>query len=229
MALRTVTRIVLAALALCALAPTVAQAASQIVTIQDLAFSPPTVTINVGETVTWHNADAATHTATSDTPGGFDTSFLPPGGSSRAISFTVAGTFAYHCTIHTTMHGTVVVLGATPTPAPPTPLPSTPRPTVPPTAPPTAAPTAPPAPSPSPSPAPSASPSQSPPPSPSPSPTPSAPGTPIAVPTALVLASPSPAPTAGPDIGGPGPLIAAGGLALAAALAGVALYLYRRR
>jgi len=134
-------RVVALVIAIAALAPgAAALATSQTVVIQNFSFAPSLTTINVGESITWHNLDAFNHTATSDT-GAFDTAI--PAAGNKTIPFSVAGSYAYHCSIHPTMKGTVVVLGATatPTPAPPTPVP-TPRPTAPPTAAPTVAPTA---------------------------------------------------------------------------------------
>src|SRR5712691_13496753 len=109
--------------------PLVAFAATSAVTIQNSAFAPPTITVRVGDTVTWTNRDAFSHTSTSDT-GAWDTGVITAG-SSRSFTFTTAGTFAYHCSIHTFMHGTIVVQAvATPQPtAPPTPAPTA-RPTV---------------------------------------------------------------------------------------------------
>jgi len=203
-----------------------AVATSQTVVIQNFTFGPQNVTINVRESVTWSNKDPLEHTATSDA-GVFDTGTIPSLGS-KTITFSAAGTYAYHCTFHSFMQGTVTVLGPAPTtapPPPPTPAPRpTPSPTVPPTAPPTAPPTQAPTPSPSPSPVATASPS------PSPSPTPAPIATPTATPSSVAAASPTLAPSAGPDgSAGPGPILAAGGLVLAAALAVLAIYLYRRR
>ena len=93
----------------------VAVAADQTVTIKDLAFAPPTVTIEVGETVTFANEDSVAHTAT-DADGGFDTERIAPG-ASVSVLFDIAGTTAYACSIHPEMTGTVVVqaAGAAPT------------------------------------------------------------------------------------------------------------------
>jgi len=120
--------------------PLVAFAATSAVTIQNSAFAPPTTTIRVGDTVTWTNRDAFSHTSTSDT-GAWDTGVITAG-TSHSFTFMSAGTFAYHCSIHTFMHGTIAVQGAaTPQPTPPpTPVPTAP-PTVAVTAPPTAVPT----------------------------------------------------------------------------------------
>jgi plastocyanin len=87
-----------------------AVAADHAVTIADFAFAPQTVTVTVGDTVTWTNDDAVIHTATA-TDGSWDTGDLAQG-QSGAITFTAAGTFAYLCTPHPTMTGTVVVQAA---------------------------------------------------------------------------------------------------------------------
>ncbi len=202
--------------------------ASQSVTVFNFAFSPANATVNVGESVTWTNRDPVDHTATSDSPGAFNAGVIPPGGS-KTIQFSVAGTYPYHCAIHPSMTGTIIVAGATttapPTPTPPPPTaPPTPRPTPPPTAPPTAPPTVAPTVAPTPTPSPSASPS------PSESATAAPSSAAIASPTNVAAASPSASTAAGPDLGtGPGPMLAAGAVVLAAALAGLALFLYRRR
>lgn len=81
-------------------------AADRTVTISGFSFSPNTVTVNVGDTVTWTNQDPSTHTATSS--GNFNTGNVPEGGS-KSVTFNSAGTFDYICTIHPTMQGTVVV------------------------------------------------------------------------------------------------------------------------
>jgi plastocyanin len=89
-------------------------AADRGVTIEDFAFGPQTVTINVGDRVTWTNRDAVEHTATA-TNGSFDTGNIGEG-DSAGVRFTVAGTYRYLCTPHPTMTGTVVVRGAAVTP-----------------------------------------------------------------------------------------------------------------
>jgi plastocyanin len=74
-------------------------------------FSPKPIQVTVGSTVSWTNATAAVHTATSDT-GAWDTGNIAPGATSSAVSFPTAGTFAYHCAIHPRMTGSVVVSAA---------------------------------------------------------------------------------------------------------------------
>ena len=79
-------------------------------TISDFVFTPSTITIHVGDTVTWTNVGPTAHTATAN-DGSFDTGTLQKG-QSGSHTFTSAGTFAYICKIHPFMHGTVVVLGS---------------------------------------------------------------------------------------------------------------------
>jgi plastocyanin len=84
-----------------------AAAADQTVTIENLQFQPATVTVEVGDTVTWSNQDGVPHTATADDDS-FDTGNIA-GGSSASQTFATAGSFPYHCEVHPTMTGTVVV------------------------------------------------------------------------------------------------------------------------
>ena len=197
--------------------PLVAFAATSAVNIQNSAFAPPTTTIKVGDTVTWTNRDAFSHTSTSDT-GAWNTGVITAG-TSGSFTFTSAGTFAYHCSIHSFMKGTVIVQAVnTPQPsapptAPPTPVRTAP-PTIAPTAPPTAAPTD----------APTAAPTTAVP-SATASPT-TAVETPSASPSSSAVAvqvTPAPAPGAGPG------LVLFGAAALAVvALGAIAFYLVRR-
>ncbi len=79
------------------------------VNIKNLAFSPSTLTVPVGTTVTWTNDDGMTHTVTSTSgPAGFD-SGLMSSGSSFSHTFDQAGTYEYICTIHPSMQGQVIV------------------------------------------------------------------------------------------------------------------------
>ena len=78
-------------------------------------FIPSTVTISVGETVTWENTDNAAHTATSGTTedgpdGVWDSSLMMVGGS-FSVTLDEAGTYPYHCMVHPWMQGTVIVVG----------------------------------------------------------------------------------------------------------------------
>ena len=77
------------------------------VRIENFAFSPATIQISVGDTVTWENYDDAPHTVTGDN-NEFDSGNLPKG-QKFTHTFTTAGTIKYHCNIHSNMHGTIIV------------------------------------------------------------------------------------------------------------------------
>ncbi len=77
------------------------------VIIQNSAYDPGTITVTTGTTVTWTNKDAITHTVTSNT-GLFDSGNISPNGT-YPHTFTAAGSYPYHCTIHPYMTGTVIV------------------------------------------------------------------------------------------------------------------------
>jgi plastocyanin len=85
-------------------------------------FSPNPIQVSVGTAITWSNTTAPNHTATSD-PGSafsFDTGVIGSGHTSAPIVFSRPGTFAYHCSIHPFMQGTIIVTAAasaTPTPS----------------------------------------------------------------------------------------------------------------
>ena len=94
-----------------------ARAATHAVDISDFAFSPATLTITAGDTVTWTNGDPVIHTATSTT-GAFDSGDLAEG-ESFSFTFTTPGTYDYLCTPHPTMTGQIVVhAAATAAPSP---------------------------------------------------------------------------------------------------------------
>ena len=87
--------------------PATTQTQSNAVTIQNFAFTPSNLNVSVGTKVTWTNKDSTTHTVTSDT-GAFDSGSVNSGGT-FSFTFSTKGTFNYHCSIHTTMHGTITV------------------------------------------------------------------------------------------------------------------------
>jgi len=82
------------------------------VTIQDFTFSPANVTVKMGSTVKWTNNGPSSHTTTSDTGvwdsmalnaptsgGGYGGGGGSAGGTFQ-FTFTQAGTYGYHCTLH---------------------------------------------------------------------------------------------------------------------------------
>jgi plastocyanin len=90
-------------------------------------YSPENVTVVIGvnNTVTWTNNDTAgaapgtVHTVVSlsvpPTATTFNSGIMAPG-AVFTQTFTVPGTYEYHCSLHAWMTGSVVVLAATPTP-----------------------------------------------------------------------------------------------------------------
>lgn len=82
-------------------------ATTQVVNIENFQFSPVSLTINLGESVKWTNLDSTTHTVTSDT-GVWDSQNIAPG-ASFSRTFNKDGSYAYHCKIHPSMTGTIVV------------------------------------------------------------------------------------------------------------------------
>jgi plastocyanin len=80
------------------------------VTTPGESFSPATVTIGVGGTVTWQFTGSTRHNVTFNgtAPTGGNIPDTNAGGSAQR-QFTTAGTYAYTCTRHSGMNGTVVV------------------------------------------------------------------------------------------------------------------------
>jgi plastocyanin len=80
------------------------------VTIKNFAFDPSTLTMKAGTTVTWVNNDGASHALASDagSPEAFSSSSLSTG-ASFTFTFTRPGTYNYHCSIHPSMTGTIIV------------------------------------------------------------------------------------------------------------------------
>lgn len=94
-------------------------AASGDVNIIDRRFSPASIEIAVGGSVTWANNDSEEHTVTA-TDISWDSGVFDTGGTFTR-TFNTAGTFPYFCLIHPDMTGTVTVTGTGTEPPPPTP------------------------------------------------------------------------------------------------------------
>lgn len=78
----------------------------------NLDFSPPTITVVIGQnnTVTWHNTDSVTHTVTA-TDGSFNSGDIKAG-ETWTHTFTAPGNFSYYCIYHAWMKGEVIVLAS---------------------------------------------------------------------------------------------------------------------
>jgi plastocyanin len=87
-------------------APSAAKASGAAsVQVGDNTFTPATIEVATGETVTFENGGAIAHTVTGD---GFDSGSMAPGDT---FEFTAdkAGTVSYVCTFHPGMQGTIEV------------------------------------------------------------------------------------------------------------------------
>ena len=91
-------------------APAVARSQPPAVTIDNDAFSPHTLTVKAGQSVTFTNDDDEAHTVTAS-DGSFDSKGLDTHGVWRHV-FARTGTYAYFCELHPFMRGTIVVVGA---------------------------------------------------------------------------------------------------------------------
>ncbi|MHB1102874.1 MAG: cupredoxin domain-containing protein [Devosia sp.] len=82
-----------------------AAAASFTVNIKGMKFSPATLNVAPGDTVTFVNQDSAPHTATAK-DGAFDTGRLSRG-ESATVTVAAGGAHNYICTVHPAMKGVV--------------------------------------------------------------------------------------------------------------------------
>jgi plastocyanin len=83
------------------------------VSIVDFAFNPTTLTVAKGTSVTWTNTGTSGHTVSADDKS-FDsdasnTNATLANGATFSHTFDTAGTFAYHCKVHSSMTGTITV------------------------------------------------------------------------------------------------------------------------
>lgn len=79
------------------------------VAIKNFAFSPATLKVTMGTTVTWINQDTDAHTVTSAGSGGPLHSAALNTHATYSYTFTKPGTYSYLCTIHPFMTATVEV------------------------------------------------------------------------------------------------------------------------
>ena len=80
--------------------------------LDKLKFVPETLSVNVGAIVEWDNAGIAPHNITFDPPNSSLTKTTFNAGEKWQMKFTSAGTYAYTCTIHPGMVGTITVAPA---------------------------------------------------------------------------------------------------------------------
>jgi plastocyanin len=89
-----------------AMGETAQASATKKVEIKNFAFHPGTLRVAKGTRVAFSNFSSVTHTATKG--GSFDTGNIKPG-KTVVVRFTKKGSFAYHCKIHPSMKGKIVV------------------------------------------------------------------------------------------------------------------------
>jgi plastocyanin len=80
---------------------------SHAVTIQNFALRPATLTVSVGDTIVWTNADFVPHTATAR-DGAWDSKSIDGSGTWRFVA-RAPGRHAYYCVFHPNMQGTIEV------------------------------------------------------------------------------------------------------------------------
>jgi plastocyanin len=83
-------------------------AGAHTIVIKNFSFSPSSVTVSRGATVTVTNKDQVAHTVTSSSAG-FDTGDIQAGQSKTFTAPMKAGKYAYICSIHQYMTGTLIV------------------------------------------------------------------------------------------------------------------------
>jgi plastocyanin len=76
------------------------------ITIKDFKFSPTPLTAKVGSSITVTNDDGTDHEL-KENDGSFDTGRFSSG--SKSFTVSKAGTFAYHCDVHTYMTGVIQI------------------------------------------------------------------------------------------------------------------------
>lgn len=77
------------------------------VVIHNFAFQPAELMVNAGDAIVWTNKDIVSHTVTA-ADGSFDSDEIKPGKSWKLVA-KKAGTFAYACSPHPNMKGTLIV------------------------------------------------------------------------------------------------------------------------
>lgn len=99
--------LILPAVLLCLSASSAVESAETTVTIKDLTFSPASVSVPVGGTVTWVNNDDRDH-AVRSADGLLDSGNISPG-ARWSFTFKQSGTVTYGCPYHPRMRGSVAV------------------------------------------------------------------------------------------------------------------------
>jgi plastocyanin len=76
-------------------------------TVANNTWSQP-VNAKVGDVITWANSDGVPHKVALD-DGSCAMAANIPGGGSKSLVFSKAGTYPFHCSVHPTMKGTITI------------------------------------------------------------------------------------------------------------------------
>jgi plastocyanin len=79
------------------------------ISISNFMYSPMTLSVKPGATISVTNKDSATHTLTASGPGGFNTGNISHNQTKTLTAPTKPGTYQYICNIHQYMMGTIKV------------------------------------------------------------------------------------------------------------------------
>lgn len=75
--------------------------------VKGFAWGP--VTAKIGDVITWTNEDSAPHAVALDDSSCAMAGNIAGGGGKRSLVFSVAGSFPFHCSVHSNMKGTITI------------------------------------------------------------------------------------------------------------------------
>jgi plastocyanin len=87
---------------------TASGAGSVAASIENRTFVPASINAKVGDVISWTNADSVPHGIALDDGGAKCTDTIS-GGATGSTAFSAAGTYAFHCFVHPSMKGTIVI------------------------------------------------------------------------------------------------------------------------
>jgi len=78
-------------------------------TVADNTWTPSTVNAKVGDVITWTNGDGVPHGVALDDGSCKMSKSIAPSGGTGSLTFSKAGTYPFHCFVHPSMKGTIVI------------------------------------------------------------------------------------------------------------------------
>lgn len=79
------------------------------INIHDSTFDPKTLTVEAGQQVHVENHDSVPHTVTADSGAAFNSGNVAGGADVHFNAPSAKGSYPFHCAIHLSMKGTLVV------------------------------------------------------------------------------------------------------------------------